>query len=171
MLPEPTIEETAHFDPPSATFANSTHAVIVEVDPDTGHIRFDRYVIVHDCGTVINPLIVEGQIYGATAQGIGGTIYEHLVYDANGQPHATTFMDYLIPTSHDIPKLELDHIETGSPLTALGIKGVGESGTVFSPAAIATGVSDALDVEVNRLELGPSRVFELARSSPLLDIG
>lgn len=171
VLPEPTIEETAHFDPPSATFANATHAAIAEIDPNTGKIRFERYVIVHDCGTVINPLIVEGQIYGATAQGIGGTIHEHLVYDENGQPLATTFMDYLIPTSHDIPKLELDHIETASPHTALGIKGVGESGTVFSPAAIATAVGDALDVEVDRLELAPSRVYDLARHSPIVDVG
>lgn len=171
VLPEPTIEETAHFDPPSATFANSTHALILEVDPGTGHIRFDRYVIVHDCGTVINPLIVDGQVYGATAQGIGGTIYEHLVYDENGQPQATTFMDYLLPTAHDVPKLELSHLETPSPLTGLGVKGVGEAGTVFSPAAIATGVGDALGIEVDRLELSPSRVFELARTSPYAQMG
>jgi carbon-monoxide dehydrogenase large subunit len=165
VLPEPTIEETAHFDPPAATFANATHAAIVEVIPSTAEIRFLKYVIVHDCGTIINPLIVDGQLYGATAQGIGGTIYEHVIYDEAGQPLATTFMDYLIPTSHEVPELELVHIETGSPFTALGIKGVGESGTVFSPAAIATGVSDALGVEVNRLELNPSRVYELLEQS------
>jgi carbon-monoxide dehydrogenase large subunit len=161
VLPEPTIEETAHFDPPAATFANATHAVVVEVDKATGHITFLRYVIVHDCGTIINPLIVDGQLYGGTAQGIGGTVHEHLKFDENGQPQATTFMDYLVPTSHDVPKLELEHIETASPHTALGIKGVGESGTVFAPTAVATAVGDALGVEVNRLELGPSRVFEL----------
>lgn len=161
VLPEPTIEETAHFDPPSATFSNSTHAVILEVVPATGQIKFLRYVVAHDCGTIINPMIVDGQLYGALAQGIGGTIFEQLVFDENGQPLSTTFMDYLIPTSHDIPKLELFHQETGSPYTALGIKGVGESGTVFAPAAIATGVGDALGVDVNRLELSPSRVFEL----------
>lgn len=161
VLPEPTIEETAHFDPPSATFANATHAVILEVDPATGRIEFHKYVIVHDCGTIINPLIVDGQLYGGTAQGIGGTIHEHIVYDENGQPQATTFMDYLIPTSHDVPKLEIEHIETESPHTALGIKGVGESGTVFSPGAIATGVGDALGVDVDRLELNPSAVYGL----------
>ena len=162
VLPEPTVEETAHFDPPAATFANATHAVIIEVIPATGQIKFLKYVVVHDCGTVINPMIVDGQIYGGVAQGIGGTIFEHLVYDENGQPLATTFMDYLIPTAHDVPKIdELVHIETGSPFTALGIKGVGESGTVFSPGAIATGVADAFGVEVDRLELSPSRVYEL----------
>lgn len=163
---EPTLEETAHFDPPSATFSNSTHAVVVEVDPGTGGIRFDKYVIVHDCGTVINPLIVRGQIYGATAQGIGGTIYEHSMFDDNGQPLATTFMDYLVPTSHDVPHIDLDHLETPSPHTAFGIKGVGESGTVFAPAAIATAVGDALGVEVNRLQLGPTMVHQLLRQSP-----
>ena len=162
---EPTLEEVAHFNPPSATFANSVHAVIVEVDPDTGGIKFQKYVVVHDCGTVLNPMIVEGQIYGATAQGIGGTIYEHSIYDDHGQPLATTFMDYLIPTSHDIPKIEMEHIETPSPYTALGIKGVGESGTVFAPAAIATGVGDALGTEVNRLELNPSKVYALAQQA------
>ncbi|MGI9557526.1 MAG: molybdopterin cofactor-binding domain-containing protein, partial [Solirubrobacterales bacterium] len=131
----------------------------------TAHIKFLKYVIVHDCGTIINPLIVDGQVYGATAQGIGGTIYEHLMFDDNGQPLATTFMDYLLPTVHDMPKLELHHIETPSPHTGLGIKGVGESGTVFAPTAIATGVGDALGVSADRLELNPSAVFDLLQSS------
>ncbi len=165
VLPEPTIEETAHFDPPSATFANATHAVILEVDPATAHIKFHKYVIVHDCGTIINPMIVDGQLYGATAQGIGGTIHEHLVYDDQGQPLATTFMDYLVPTAHDVPKIDLRHIQTASPYTGLGIKGVGESGTVFAPTAIATGVGDALGVPADRLELNPSAVFELIQAS------
>lgn len=162
---EPTIEEVSHFDPPSATFSNSAHAVILEVDPGTGGISFLKYVIVHDCGTILNPLIVQGQIYGATAQGIGGTIHEHSVYDESGQPLATTFMDYLVPTSHDVPKLEVGHLETPSPHTALGMKGVGESGTVFAPAAIATGVGDALGVDVDRLELNPSKVSALVRQA------
>jgi carbon-monoxide dehydrogenase large subunit len=162
---EPTLEETAHFDPPSATFANSVHVAVLEVDRGTGRITFHKYVVVHDCGTIINPLIVEGQIYGGTAQGIGGTVYEHSVFDQQGQPLATTFMDYLVPTSQDVPKIDMKHIESPSPYTALGIKGVGESGTVFAPAAIATGVADALGVEVNRLELNPSKVFTLAREA------
>lgn len=162
---EPTLEEIAHFDPPSATFANSAHAVIVEVDPGTGQIKFEKYAAVDDCGTVINPMIVKGQVYGATAQGIGGTIHEHCVYDAQGQPLATTFMDYLIPTSHDIPEIEVDHIETPSPHTGFGVKGVGESGTVFAPCAVATAVGDALGVEVNRLELSPSKVFDLVQQA------
>jgi len=127
--------------------------------------KFHKYVIVHDCGTIINPMIVDGQFYGATPQGIGGTIYEYLVFDDNGQPLATTFMDYLLPTVHDVPKLELHHIQTASPHTGLGIKGVGESGTVFAPTAIATGVGDALGVPVDRLELNPSAVYDLLRKS------
>jgi carbon-monoxide dehydrogenase large subunit len=162
---EPTLEETAHFDPPSATFANSAHAVIVDIDPGTGKITFEKYAAVDDCGTIINPLIVDGQIYGALAQGVGGTIYEHSVYDEQGQPQATTFMDYLVPTSHDVPKLDVAHLQTPSPHTAFGVKGIGESGTVFAPAAIATAVSDALGVEVNRLELGPSKVYELLQQA------
>jgi carbon-monoxide dehydrogenase large subunit len=162
---EPTLEEVAHFDPPSATFANSAHAVVVEVDASTGEIKFEKWAAVDDCGTIINPMIVKGQVYGATAQGIGGTIYEHSVYDPQGQPLATTFMDYLVPTSHDVPKLEVDHIETPSPHTGYGVKGVGESGTVFAPAAIATAVGDALGVEVNRLELNPSKVYELVQQA------
>jgi carbon-monoxide dehydrogenase large subunit len=162
---EPTLEEVAHYDPPSATFANSAHAVIVEIDPGTGGIEFKKYAAVDDCGTIINPLIVRGQVFGATAQGIGGTIHEHSVYDDQGQPLATTFMDYLVPTSLDVPPLEVGHVETPSPHTAYGVKGVGESGTVFAPAAIATAVGDALGVEVNRLELSPSKVYELIQQA------
>jgi carbon-monoxide dehydrogenase large subunit len=158
---EPTLEAVHHFDPPSATFSNSTHAIILEVDPATGAITFHRWVCVHDCGTVLNPLIVNGQLQGAMAQGLGGTILEHSVYDENGQPLATTFMDYLVPTSLDVPDMELHHFETPSPFTGLGVKGVGESGTVFAPGAIATGVADALGVHVDRLELSPSAVYDL----------
>lgn len=165
---EPTLEETAHFDPPNATFANSAHAAILAIDPDTGRIEFEKYVMVHDCGTVINPLIVHGQLYGALAQGIGGTIYEQCVFDELGQPLATTFMDYLVPSSLDVPSIEAESLESPSPNTGLGIKGAGESGTVFAPAAIATGVADALAVDVDRLELSPTRVFELMRRSPLV---
>jgi carbon-monoxide dehydrogenase large subunit len=111
-------------------------------------------------------MIVDGQLYGAIAQGIGGTIHEHVVYDEQGQPLATTFMDYLVPTSLDVPELQIEHIETPSPHTALGVKGVGESGTVFAPGAIATGVANALGVHVDRLALSPSIVHGLAQGAP-----
>jgi carbon-monoxide dehydrogenase large subunit len=161
---EPALEATNHFDPPSATFSNSTHAVILEVDRRTGRIIFHRYVIVEDCGTILNPLIVDGQIYGAFAQGVGGAIFEHTMFDEQGQPLCTTFMDYLVPTSLDVPQLEIHHLETPSPHTALGVKGVGESGTVFAPGAITTGVADALGIRIDRMGLSPSVVHGLANS-------
>jgi carbon-monoxide dehydrogenase large subunit len=165
-LPEgvdPALEETAHFDGPAGTFANSTHAVILEVDPATSHIDFHRWVIIKDCGTIINPLIVQNQLYGGLAQGIGGTIYEHSSYTEQGQPVATTFMDYLMPTAHDVPELEIEFIETPSPHTGRGIKGMGESGVCFAPGAILTGVSNALGVKANRLELSPKAIYALMR--------
>lgn len=158
---EPALEETAHFEPPAATHSNAAHAAIVEVDPVTGHIGFHQYVVVQDAGRIINPLIVGGQIYGATAQGIGGLIHERVVYDENGQPLATTFMDYLLPSSLDVPKLLVEFIETLHPETPVGVKGIGESGTCFAPAAVATAVADALGVEVNRFGLAPSDVHVL----------
>jgi len=164
---EPALEVVSHFDPPDATFSNSAHAAIIEVDPVTGKLDFLKYVIVHDCGRVINPLIVEGQVYGGVAQGIGGTIHEHLMFDEQGQPLATTFMDYLLPTAYDVPDLVIEHVETLSPLTGLGVKGAGEGGTCFAPATIATGVADALSVPVDCLKLGPSQVFELIQQSKM----
>jgi carbon-monoxide dehydrogenase large subunit len=162
---EPALEETAHFEPPEATFSNSTHAVVVEVDPATGRLEFLRYVIAEDCGTIINPAIVHGQILGGLAQGIGGTIYEHSVFDASGQPLATSFMDYLVPTSLDMPRtIDVRHIETPSPRTEAGQKGVGESGVCYSPGAIANAVADALrpfGVDVTELPLSPSAVHAL----------
>ncbi|MEA2405981.1 MAG: aerobic carbon-monoxide dehydrogenase large subunit [Thermoleophilaceae bacterium] len=158
---EPALEETAHFEPAPATHSNAAHATIVEVDPVTGHIAFHRYVIVQDAGRILNPLIAGGQLSGAGAQGIGGLIHEHVIYDEAGQPLATTFMDYLLPSALDVPEFEIEYIETRAPDNPLGVKGLGESGTCFSPAAIATAVSDALGVEVNRFALGPNDVYKL----------
>jgi carbon-monoxide dehydrogenase large subunit len=164
---EPALEAVSHFDPPDATFSNAAHAAIIEVNLVTGKLDFLKYVIVHDCGRVINPLIVEGQLYGGLAQGIGGTIHEHLIFDQQGQPLVGTFMDYLLPTVYDVPDLIIEHIETPSPMTGLGVKGVGESGTCFAPATIATGVADALGVPVISLKLGPSQVFELIQQAKM----
>jgi carbon-monoxide dehydrogenase large subunit len=158
---EPALEEAAHFEPPASTHSNAAHTAIVEVVPATGHIAIRRYVIVQDAGRIINPLIVGGQLYGGTAQGIGGVIHEHVVYDEYGQPLATTFMDYLLPSSLDVPEMQIEYIETRHPDTPVGAKGVGESGTCFAPAAIATAVADALGVEVNRFSLAPSNVHAL----------
>jgi carbon-monoxide dehydrogenase large subunit len=162
---EPALEETAHFEPPASTHSNAAHAAIVEVDPGTGHVAFQRYVIVQDAGRIINPLIVEGQLYGGLAQGIGGVIYEHVKYDGFGQPLATTFMDYLLPSSLDVPAVTIDFIETPHTDTPLGAKGVGESSTCFAPAAVASAVADALDRGITHFGLSPSEVHGLMRET------
>jgi carbon-monoxide dehydrogenase large subunit len=158
---EPALEETAHFEPPASTHSNAAHATIVEIDADTGRIEFQDYVIVQDSGVIINPLIVAGQLCGATAQGIGGVVHERVVYDESGQPQATTLMDYLLPSSHDVPDLRIEYMETRAPDTPLGAKGVGESGTCFAPAAVATAVADALEVDLERFAFSPSDVHAL----------
>src|SRR5207245_9748378 len=121
--------------PPQATFASGCHASIVEVDVATGDLRILRYVVQHDCGTVVNPMIVEGQIRGGGAKGNGGAFYERIVYDGSGQPLTTTFMDFLIPTSMEIPAIQIGHTETPSPLNPLRPKGIGERGPIPRPAA------------------------------------
>jgi carbon-monoxide dehydrogenase large subunit len=158
---EPALEETVHFEPPASTHSNAAHVTVIEVDPGTGHIAFEKYVIVQDSGRIINPLIVDGQLCGATAQGIGGVVLEAVLYDDNGQPLATTFMDYLIPTSLDIPSMTIDYIESEFADNPLGAKGVGESGTCFAPAAVITAVADALGVQVSHFNVSPSHVHEL----------
>ncbi len=167
MPPEwegPGLEATRYFAPPKATFSNGVHACIVEVDPDTGMLEILRYVVVHDCGRVLNPMIVEGQIHGGVAQGLGGAFWEKLAYDPQGQPLATTFMDYLLPTAVDVPPLEVEHEETPSPLNPLGVKGAGEAGVIPVPAVIAQAVEDALrpfDVHITEMPLSPDRVRQL----------
>jgi CO/xanthine dehydrogenase Mo-binding subunit len=127
-------------------------------------LRFVRYVVQHDCGTMVNPTIVEGQICGGVAQGIGGAFYERIVYDGQGQPLATTFMDFLIPTAVEIPDIAIGHIETPSPLNALGIKGVGEAGAIPVPALVAEALDDALapfGLRIREMPLNPTRLREL----------
>ena len=154
------------YDPPVATFASATHLAVVEVDVETGLVEIRRYVVVEDCGPMINPLIVEGQVHGATAQGIGGALFEELVYDGEGQLLTASLMDYLVPGVAELPAVELDHVETPSPLTVGGYKGVGEGGTVGAPAAIVNAVADALapfGATVTELPLSPDRVRGLVR--------
>ncbi len=164
---EPGLEASSYFGPSSGTTASGVHAMIVEVDPETYDVEIVKYVAVHDCGTVINPLIVEGQIQGGIAQGIGGAFYEKLEYDESGQLLNASFMDYLLPTASDMPiHLEIDHMETPSPLNPLGIKGAGEAGTIPVGALFAQAVEDAFDdlgVEVLEMPLSPSKLFHLVR--------
>jgi carbon-monoxide dehydrogenase large subunit len=157
-------EATVYHHQPTVTYTSAVHVAHVEVDTGTGAVRLMRYVVAHDCGKVINPLIVEGQIHGGVAQGVGGGLLEEMVYDEQGQLLTGTFMDYLIPTSMELPPIETVHLEYPSPRNPLGIKGVGEGGAISPPAAIANAVEDALsphNARVTRTPLGPSAVLEL----------
>ena len=161
---QPGLEATGFFAPERATWASGQHAAIIEVSPATGDITFLRYVVVHDCGVVINPTIVEGQIHGGVAQGIGGAFYEKLHFDDGGQLINASFMDFLMPTAVEVPEIEIAHIETPSPLNPLGIKGVGEAGTIPVAALFAEAVEDALapfNVRVREMPLSPARILEL----------
>jgi carbon-monoxide dehydrogenase large subunit len=164
-LPEgvaPGLEATTAYTAPPVTWANACHACTVEVDRATGAVRILRYVVSEDCGRMINPAIVDGQIAGGVAQGIGGVLYEHAVYDADGNPLATTFMDYLIPTAAEIPRIEIGHIETPAPNPG-GHKGVGEGGAIGSPACVFNAVADALalvGVTITDQPLGPRQVLQ-----------
>jgi aerobic carbon-monoxide dehydrogenase large subunit len=165
---EPGLEARGYYAPPHATFASGCHAAIVEVDPATGDLKFLRYVVQHDCGTMVNPTIVEGQIRGGVAQGIGGAFYERIVYDRDGQPLTGSFMDFLIPTAAEIPEIEITHLETPSPLNPLGIKGVGEAGAIPVPALVAEAIDDALaplGVRVREMPLDPHRLRALIAAS------
>ncbi len=161
---EPGLEATTYFGPDRGATAAGVHAMIVEVDPETWLVECKRYVVVHDCGTVINPLILEGQIEGGVAQGIGNAFYEHLVFNSEGQLMNASFMDYLLPTATDVPPIESAHLVTPSPLNPLGIKGAGEAGAIPVGPLFAQAIENALydvDLEILEIPLSPNRLFEL----------
>jgi CO/xanthine dehydrogenase Mo-binding subunit len=166
-LPEgerPGLEATAFFSPEASTWASGCHAAWVRVDPRTYRLEILRYVVVHDCGRVINPLVLEGQIQGGVAQGIGGAFYERLAYDADGQLRNASFMEFLVPYATEVPDLVIGHRETPSPLNPLGVKGAGEAGVIPVGAVIASAVEEALGVPVREMPLSPQRLFELDRA-------
>ena len=165
---EPGLEATDYFGPERGATAAGVHAMIVAVDPETMQVTIEKYVVVHDCGRVINPLILDGQVQGGVAQGIGNAFYEQLVYDENGQLQNASFMDYLLPTALDVPRVETGHEETPSPLNPLGVKGAGEAGAIPVGPLFAQALEDALAVpglEILEIPLSPSRLWELARAA------
>jgi carbon-monoxide dehydrogenase large subunit len=168
---EPGLEATAYYQPETVTFAGGFHAAVVEVDPETGLVEVLRYVVVHDCGHVINPLMVDGQVAGGVVHGFGAALQEEVVVDQDGQLLTASLMDYLIPTATDIPPLRLLEQEAPSDRNPLGLKGVGEGGTVSPPAAIAGAVEDALrplGVVIREAPISPTRLWQWirARASP-----
>jgi aerobic carbon-monoxide dehydrogenase large subunit len=160
------IERTAYFKPQRAVYSSGIAAVIVAVDPETGQVTVVRSVLGHDCGTVLNPLLVEGQLLGGWAHGLGNALYEEAVYDADGQPLATSYLDYAVPTAIEVLRPELFHVCSPSPLNPLGVKGAGEGGLIPVPAAIANAVEDALRpfaARITVLPVTPSRVLTALR--------
>jgi carbon-monoxide dehydrogenase large subunit len=157
----PGLEDTQFYSPTRSTFANGMHAVVVETDPETADIKILRYCVVHDCGNVINPMILEGQIHGGVAQGVGGALYERMEYDESGQLLNASYMDFLIPYASEVPQVEIDHLETPSPLNPLGVKGAGEAGVIPGSAAIASAIEDAEGIVIDAMPIKPSDLFAL----------
>jgi len=165
---KPGLDAAVDFAPPAITYTNGSHVVEVEVDPETGAVKLTRYVVVHDCGRMINPMLVEGQVHGGVAHGVGMTLYEWMRYDAAGQPLTVTFADYLLPTSVCLPPIEIHHLESPTPLNPLGVKGAAESGTIGAPPAIVSAIEDALRplaIRITELPVTPERLLALIRAA------
>jgi len=165
---DPGLEASGYVHVKQSTYSNGAHASIVEVDPETGAVRLLKYVAVDDCGTMINPMVVEGQIHGGIAHGIGNALIEEIVYDGAGQLVSGTLMDYALPRAIDVPRLEVHHVVTPSPLNPLGVKGAGEGGTLPAPAAIANAVADALrplGVTITEMPLTRERLWRRVRAA------
>jgi carbon-monoxide dehydrogenase large subunit len=160
------LEETCYWQPPTVTWSYAVHVAIVEVDRETGRVSLEDYAVAHDCGVVVNPMLVEGQIMGGTVQGMGGILCEAIRYDTNAQLLSGSLMDYALPIAGDIPAIRIIHQHSPSPLNPLGVKGVGEGGAVAPPAAIANAVCDALApfrVEVNSTPIKPEQLVRETR--------
>jgi aerobic carbon-monoxide dehydrogenase large subunit len=168
---EPGLEGKDYYSPVRSTFASGMHAAIVETDPETAEIKILKYAVVHDCGRLINPMIVEGQVHGGVAQGVGGALYERLVYDEHGQLLNASFMDFLIPYATEVPRIETDHLETPSPLNPLGIKGAGEAGVIPVSAVIASAIEDAEGFPIDRMPISPSELYELRKAREHASVG
>jgi carbon-monoxide dehydrogenase large subunit len=161
------LEASATYDPVFGTTSSATHIAVLEVDPSTFAIRIEDYVVAEDCGRLVNPLIVEGQVHGGVAQGIGAALYEEVVYDDAGQLLTASFVDYVLPTATEVPPMRVLHMNTASPAIG-GFRGMGEGGTIGAPAAVANAIADALaplGVEIDELPVTPERLFRLVRSA------
>jgi carbon-monoxide dehydrogenase large subunit len=171
VLPEtvaPGLEVTRTYDPPHQVFGNGAHIAVVRVDPETALVQVEQYYIVEDCGTILDHEVVAGQVRGAVAQGIGNALFEELLYDDAGQLRTGSLLDYLVPTASDIPAMHTEHLETPSPFTFNGVKGVGEAGTVGAYAAVPNAVADALrpwGIAVTSLPVSPQRVWDLMQAA------
>jgi aerobic carbon-monoxide dehydrogenase large subunit len=166
------LEHTSYFHPPGYSYCNGTHVAEAEVDLMTGAVTLLRYTIVHDCGTIINPMVVEGQVHGGTAHGIGNALLEHMRYDDDANPLSTTMQDYLLPGSADVPMFQVLHVETPNPLNPIGVKGAGEGGAIPAPAAIVSAIEDALapfGVRFNEMPLTPERIVAALREAGAYD--
>lgn len=165
---EPGLESTNYFAPPQAAYSNGTHVVEVEVDPQTGRVSILRYVVAHDCGRLVNPRLVNGQIEGGVAHGIGNALLEHMHYDREANPQTTSLADYLLPDALSVPNVEIVHIESPSPFNPLGVKGAGEGGTIPAAAAIASAIDHALEpfgVTIRQAPVPPDMICKLVSSA------
>jgi carbon-monoxide dehydrogenase large subunit len=162
---EPGLEASGYVHVLQSTYSSGAHAAVVEVDADLGLVRLLRYVAVDDCGTMINPMVVAGQVHGGVAHGVGNALLEEVIYDADGQLVTGTLMDYALPRASDVPPLEVHHVVTPSPLNPLGVKGAGEGGTLPAPAAIANAVADALAIEIAEMPLTRERLWRRISSA------
>jgi carbon-monoxide dehydrogenase large subunit len=163
----PGLSAAIDFPAPALTYCNGSHVCEAEVDPETGQVRLHRYIVVHDSGRIINPMIVDGQVVGAVAHGIGATLYEWMRFDDSGQPQTVTYGDYLLPSTDTVPPIEVIHMESPTPLNPLGVKGAAESGTIAAPAAIVSAIDNALKpfgVRVRDLPVTPERLLALIRA-------
>jgi len=165
---EPLLDATATYEPSISTgvYSYATHGAVVAVDPETGAVELLDFAVAEDCGTMVNPMLVEGQIRGGVVQGIGTALHEEIPYDMHGQPLAASLLDYHMPAAHEVPAIRIGHLHTPATATEYGMKGMGEGGAVAPPAAIANAVRDALariGAEVNETPLTPQRVLAAIR--------
>ncbi|MGH9209115.1 MAG: aerobic carbon-monoxide dehydrogenase large subunit [Acidimicrobiales bacterium] len=167
---EPGLEARDYYSPVRSTFASGMHAAVVAVDPETGTVDVVRYAVIHDCGPLINPMIVEGQIQGGVAQGVAGALLERVVYDDAGNLCNASFMDFLMPYLSEVPEPVIAHLETPSPLNPLGIKGAGEAGVIPGAACLAAAIEDAVGVRIDRMPISPPELWAVLARQEDTDI-